>query len=127
VFQGTKGWLWANYGELLITPGALAEEPKPAVSEIPASPGHHREWLQAIDAWRRGDSSAADQPLCAFSRSSVLNELVLTGTVAGRAQRPITYDFARRSFKQGNPIAHWHPPARAGWSLSDADLDRVLA
>jgi predicted dehydrogenase len=126
VFQGTKGWLWANYGEFLITPGALAAEPRPAVSAIPPSPGHHREWLDAIRAWRTGDSTAAEQPQCAFSRSSVLNELVLSGTVAGRAQRPIRYDFARRRFGEGNPIAHWHPAPRTGWSLSDADLDQTL-
>jgi len=126
VFQGTKGWLWANYGEFLITPGALAAEPLPAVSRIESSPGHHREWLDAIQAWRDGDSTAAMRPMCAFERSSVLNELVLTGTVAGRAQRPISYDFRRRAFAGGSPIGHWHPAPRAGWSLSNADLDAVL-
>jgi len=126
VFQGTKGWLWANYGEHLITPGALAAEPKPPVAAIPPSPGHHREWLDSIRAWRAGDSTAADRPMCSFSRSTVLNELVLSGTVAGRAQRAVSYDFARRRFADGDPVSHWHPPARAGWSLSDADLDFVL-
>ncbi len=126
VFQGTKGWLWANYGEFLITPGALAGEPRPAVTTIPPSPGHHREWLDAIRAWRAGDSTAAEQPACAFGRSTVLNELVLSGTVAGRAQQPIRYDFRARRFDRGNPIAHWHPAPRAGWSLSDGDLDAVL-
>jgi len=52
---------------------------------------------------------------------------VLSGTVAGRAQAAVRYDFAARSFADGNPIAAWHPQPRAGWSLSDADLDRVLA
>ncbi len=126
VFQGTKGWLWANYGEFLITPSALAAEPKPAHETIAPSPGHHREWLEAIQAWRAGDSTAADRPLCAFGRSSVLNEIVLSGTVAGRAQRAVTYDFQKRVFAGGTPIAHWHPAARAGWSLSDSDLDAVL-
>lgn len=126
VFQGTKGWLWANYGEYLITPAALAAEPKPPVATIPPSPGHHREWLEAIQSWRAGDSTAAERPMCAFARSTVLNELVLTGTVAGRAQRPLRYDFGRRAFEGGNPIAHWHPKPRAGWSLSNSDLDSVL-
>ncbi len=127
VFQGTKGWLWANYGEYLITPGALAAEPAPAVTKIASSPGHHREWLDAITAWRSGDSTATNRPMCAFGRSTVLNEIVLTGTVAGRAQRPISYDFAKRSFDGGNPIPHWHPAPRAGWSLENADLDAVLS
>ena len=132
VFQGTKGWLWANYGEYLITPGALSDEvkaqlAKSPLTKIPSSPGHHREWLDAIQAWRAGESGAADRPMCAFARSTVLNEIVLSGTVAGRAQAPVRYDFAARSFADGNPIAAWHPQPRAGWSLSDADLGRVLA
>jgi hypothetical protein len=64
--------------------------------------------------------------MCAFARSSVLNEIVLSGTVAGRAQRPLRYDFKKRVFEGGNPIAHWHPAPRAGWSLSNQDLDSVL-
>lgn len=126
VFQGTKGWLWANYGEFLITPGALAAEPLPRVDAIPASPGHHREWLDSIASWRAGDSTAAGRPLCAFQRSSVLNELVLSGTVAARAQRPLRYHFERRMFEAGPPIGHWHPAPRQGWSLSNSDLDAVL-
>ena len=128
-FQGTKGFLFSNYGEHLLVPGALAAE-RPAIPEadaIPASPGHHREWLDAIRAWRAGDAAAADAPLCAFGRSTILNEIVLSGTVAGRARRAVRYDFRTRRFDGGNPAAAWHPAPREGWSLSDGDLDRVLA
>ena len=132
VFQGTKGWLWANYGEYLITPGALAAEvAEPTATtppaRIPPSPGHHREWLDAIQRWRSGDRTAADAPLCAFERSTVLNELVLSGTVAGRAQRQVSYDFRTQAFVGGDPIASWEPEPRAGWTLDDRNLDRVLA
>ncbi|MBI1302591.1 MAG: hypothetical protein GC172_02220 [Phycisphaera sp.] len=131
VFQGTKGWLWANYGEHLVTPGVLAEEvgnaPKPA--RLESSRGHHREWLDAITAWRRGERDAAGAPLCAFERSTILNELVLSGTVAGRARRSLTYDFAAQAFAgaEGDPIEGWHDEPRAGWSLDDGNLDRILA
>jgi predicted dehydrogenase len=127
VFQGTKGFLWANYGEHLVTPGAVAAEVVPPASRLAPSPGHHREWLDAIAAWRRGEAGAADAPLCAFSRATVLNEIVLSGTVAARARRAVRYDFATQDFEGGDPIAGWHPAARPGWSLSDGDLDRVLA
>jgi len=126
VFQGTKGFLWANYGEYLATPGILAAEGPAKAERIAPSPGHHREWLDAIRAWRAGTAGAHDAPLCAFGRSTVLNEIVLSGTVAGRAQAPVRYDFNARAFVGGDPIAHWHPAPRAGWSLSDADLDRAL-
>jgi hypothetical protein len=132
VFQGTKGWLWANYNELLLTPGALASEVAQATAQtpparIPPSPGHHREWIDAIRRWREGDGAACDAPLCAFERSTVLNELVLSGTVAARASEPVTYDFRTQQFRDGNPISMWEPEVRAGWSLEDRNLDRILS
>lgn len=131
VFQGTKGWLWANYNEYRITPGALADEvessrPSASLARIAPSPGHHREWLNAIELWRTGEKSGADAPLCAFERSTVLNELVLSGTVAGRARRPVSYDFSNQTFGGGDPIADWEPEPRVGWSLDDRNLDRIL-
>lgn len=129
-FQGTNGFLFANYGEFLVLPKAIADEPKPAVTAIPPSLGHHREWLDAIRAWRAGSVDACDAPLCAFERSSVLNELVLSGTVAARAGNRIAYDFVEQRFvgsgSHANPEQLWSPQPRSGWSLSDADLDAVL-
>jgi predicted dehydrogenase len=132
VFQGTKGWLWANYNELLLTPGALASDVAEATARtpsarIPPSPGHHREWIDAIRRWRKGDDAAWNAPLCAFERSTVLNELVLSGTVAARASEPVTYDFRTQQFRDGNPISMWEPEVRAGWSLEDRNLDRILS
>ena len=137
VFQGTQGWLWANYNEFLLTPGALGQAVADLTSKsppprIPPSPGHHREWLQAIQRWRGGDERAADAPLCAFERATVLNEIVLSGTVAGRAGRPVSYDFRAQAFAGADPNAAWggtpwDPEPRAGWSLDERNLDRILA
>ena len=141
VFQGTKGFLFANYGEYLIVPAALASEPKPMIERIPPSPGHHREWLDAIRAWRVGTAGAATLPLCAFERATVLNEIVLSGTVAGRAGGRVHYDFREQQFVAfaGNPGESagsagtptdperlWNPEPRTGWGLSDAELDDFL-
>ncbi len=125
VFQGSEGFLWANYGEHLITPNALAAAAMPKIVPIASSPGHHREWLDAIAAWRRGEQTS-DAPMCAFSRATVLNEIVLSGTVAGRAGRAVTYDFTTQSFVGGDPIPLWQTQPRAGWSLTNEDLDAVL-
>ncbi|MFZ9916096.1 MAG: Gfo/Idh/MocA family protein, partial [Phycisphaerales bacterium] len=125
VFQGTKGFLWANYGEHLVTPGVVAAEGPAKAESIAPSPGHHREWLDAIRAWRAGTAGAYDAPLCAFARSTVLNEIVLSGTVAGRAQAPVRYDFNARAFVGGDPIAHWHPAPRAGGARSAAARARA--
>jgi hypothetical protein len=137
VFQGTQGWLWANYNEFLLTPGALGQAVADLTSKsppprIPPSPGHHREWLQAIQRWRGGDERAADAPLCAFERATVLNEIVLSGTVAGRAGRPVSYDFRAQACAGADPNAAWggtpwDPEPRAGWSLDERNLDRILA
>jgi predicted dehydrogenase len=137
VFQGTKGWLWANYGELLLTPGALDAEVRTAIASTPPariapSPGHHREWLDAIAGWRAGEPSAADAPLCAFERATVLNEIVLSGTVAGRAGRQVSLDFEAQAFVGTGPASawggtDWDPQPRSGWELDDRNLDRILA
>lgn len=126
LFQGSDGFLWSNYDEYMITPAAVAGRPVQGLTRIPPSPGHYHEWINAIRAWRNGDSSAADEPLCNFTRATTLNELVLSGTVAGRAGKALSYDFPASSFTTGEPLPMWEEQARAGWSLSDADLDRVL-
>jgi predicted dehydrogenase len=78
-FQGTKGALFANYGEMLLWPGALAQSWTLPAPTFAPSPGHHREWLQAIRDGR------ADAPLCSFAYASRLTELVLRGLEAYRA------------------------------------------
>ena len=72
-FQGTEGALFANYGEMLLWPGARAAEWKPPTASIAPSVGHHREWLQAIRAGRPSEA------LCGFGYGARLTELVLRG------------------------------------------------
>ena len=126
LFQGSEGFLWANYDEHLITPAAAAAKPRAALERIAASPGHYSEWIEAIRAWRGGAQGTAEAPLCSFSRATTLNELVLSGTVAGRAGRALRYDFGASRFVDSEPLPAWQETPRAGWSLSDEDLDRVL-
>lgn len=85
-FIGTKGALFANYDEMLLWPSGLAEESKARAAgepELAPSPGHHREWLDAIHARH------ADAPLCHFGYSGRLTELVLAGMDAFRAREAI--------------------------------------
>jgi hypothetical protein len=39
----------------------------------------------------------------------------------------VTYDFRTQQFRDGNPISMWEPEVRAGWSLEDRNLDRILS
>jgi hypothetical protein len=93
-FIGSRGALFANYDEMLLWPGALAAEwHRPAdAPQIPPSPGHHREWLDAIRAGKAGGTAAA--PLCNFGYAGRLTELVLAGTDAYRAGKPIEVTIA---------------------------------
>jgi predicted dehydrogenase len=88
-FQGTEGALFANYGEMLLWPGARAQAWTPPAPSIAPSIGHHREWLEAI---RSGQPNA---PLCGLPYATLLTELVLLGTVAYRANAPLRYDPVR--------------------------------
>ncbi len=126
LFQGTDGFLLANYGEYLILPPALVESrPKPStVGSIASSPGHHREWLNSILSPH--DPGVA-QPLCNFSKSTLLTEFVLAGTLAYRAGSPLQYNFSSGAVEGlPNAKALCSAPTREGWSLSDRDLDAAL-
>lgn len=111
-FQGTRGFLMANYGEYLILQAGDVQVPPPS---IPESPGHHREWL---DAMRSGTNEGEGAPLCRFSYATKLTELVLSGTIAYRLGRPLLWDRAQ-------PIASMAADVRAlscqryrdGWTL----------
>jgi predicted dehydrogenase len=114
-FQGTDGALFANYDEMLLWPGARAEAWRAPEATIEPSPGHHREWLAAI---RDGRPTA---PLCHFGYASRLTELVLLGTVAYRAGRPVTADFGKPELVADASLAGvTGGPAERGWELPAA-------
>ena len=123
-FIGSSGAIFANYDEMLVwpaaescvwygrnafealgvtTPGGDPAQARPVLTpapgspaskvvQLPPSPGHHAEWLNAIRAGKGGGTSAA--PLCNFSYSGRLTELVLAGTEAYRAGKPIEVTIA---------------------------------
>ncbi len=111
-FQGTRGFLLANYGEMLILQAGEVHAPPPS---IPESIGHHKEWLQAI---RAGRNEGEGSPLCRFSYAATLTEMVLSGTVAYRAGRPIIWDRRRPiSAMDADVRALCTEPYRQGWSV----------
>lgn len=111
-FQGTRGFLFANYGELLVLQAGEVTPPPPS---IPESPGHHKEWLDAIRADRAEGEGA---PLCRFSYAAVLTELVLSGTIAYRLGRPLTWDRRRPVAAMDKDVqALATATYREGWTL----------
>lgn len=75
LFEGARGRLLADYSthQLFLEPGLAAETPEPS---IPASIGHHREWIEACKT--RGPTT------CNFDYSGALAEAVLLGNVSYR-------------------------------------------
>ncbi len=88
-FQGSRGFLMANYDEMEVLMVPDAKLPAPTIA---ASKGHHREWL---DALREGRPTGDGSPLCRFEYAAPLTELVLLGTVAYRAGGAVEWDRAR--------------------------------
>lgn len=107
LFEGAAGRLLADYGShaVYLDDGKSVSTPEPT---IPASIGHHREWVEACKT--RGPTT------CNFDYSGALAEAVLLGNVSYRAgqQRiewdadkleatncPAAAEFLRREYRQG--------------------------
>jgi predicted dehydrogenase len=106
LFEGEKGELVSNYTNHRLLPEERYRDYRRPKQTIPASAGHHREWLQAI---RTGGATT-----CNFDYGGALTEAVLMGNVAYRAGAKIQWDakqgrtnvraadqFLRREYRKG--------------------------
>ncbi len=107
LFVGEKGMLQADYGRRLLFPEAQFKDFEPPAPSIPASIGHHAEWIAACKDGR--------PTTCNFDYSGALTECVLLGNVAYRAGRKLEWDavnlkatncpeaeaFLRRDYRKG--------------------------
>lgn len=79
IFVGEDGILEADYGSIRLYPEAKYAKYERPAQTIPASPGHHREWTDAI---KNGGKTT---PLCNFEYAGRLSEAVQLGAVSLRA------------------------------------------
>jgi predicted dehydrogenase len=84
LFVGDKGMLQADYGQLKRFPETEFKDFKPPEQTIPASIGHHAEWIAACKDGR--------PTTCNFDYSGALTESVLLGNVAYRTGKKIDWD-----------------------------------
>ena len=84
MFVGPKGKLFADYGRSRLFPAEGAAEFVTPPQTIPASIGHHAEWIKACK-----DGSPTT---CNFDYSGALSETVLLGTVAYRVGKKLDWD-----------------------------------
>jgi predicted dehydrogenase len=84
LFVGDKGMLIADYGKHRLLPKKDFESFERPPKSIPASIGHHAEWVKAC---REGTPTT-----CNFDYSGALAETVLLGNVAYRLGKRIDWD-----------------------------------
>ena len=110
LFVGEKGLILSNYTQRCTLPAASDGEIKIPEPYIPASIGHHAEWLNAI---KNGGPTT-----CNFDYSGALTESVLLGTVAYRAGEKIEWDSENLQVKNSEKAQHLvHKEYRKGWTL----------
>jgi predicted dehydrogenase len=109
LFEGDKGKLVADYGRYRLLPEKEFKGFTPPKSTIPASIGHHREWLKAI---RDGGTTT-----CNFAYSGALAETVLLGNVAFRSGTKFTWDEEAGKTDSAEANRWLQREYRKGWSL----------
>jgi predicted dehydrogenase len=110
LFEGEKGKLLADYDHYQLLPEAQFKDFRPPRQTIPASIGHHREWLEAI---KHGGT-----PTCHFDYSGALAEAVLLGNVAFRCGQRLTWDSAAAKVTNTSDAGRYlHGEYRKGWQL----------
>jgi predicted dehydrogenase len=110
LFVGSKGQLLADYNARVLLPENEFKEFKAPAPTIPASIGHHKEWIRAI--------KTGGHTTCDFSYSGPLTQTALLGNVAYRTGsklelKPGTVQVANTR-KADSFIQHRY---RKGWSL----------
>jgi len=83
LFVGDKGMLLADYGRYVLLPEADFAGFKPPAPWIPASVGHHEEWIRA--------AKTGSRTTCNFDYGGALTEAVLLGAVAYRTGKKLQW------------------------------------
>lgn len=112
LFVGSKGAIVADYDRMALLPKDRFEGWQPPPQTIPASIGHHQEWIQACKGGAR--------PLCSFDYSGPLTETILLGNLAYRSApgERLAWDAAAlRVTNHDGANAFVRREYRAGWSL----------
>jgi predicted dehydrogenase len=110
LFEGEKGMLLADYGRHKLLPESTFKDFSPPKPTIPASIGHHREWLNAI--------KTGQPTTCNFNYGGALSEAVLLGNVAYRCGKELEWDAsAGKVTNAPEAAAYMEREYRKGWAL----------
>jgi hypothetical protein len=107
---GEHGMILSNYSQRCLLPAEEFSEFKAPDPYIPASIGHHEEWVSAI---KNGGPTT-----CNFDYSGALTETVLLGTIAYRAGEKIEWDSKNLQITNSSQAQQLvHKEYRKGWTL----------
>ena len=110
LFVGDKGMLLADYNRRILMPEEKFRDFKPPEPTIPASIGHHAEWIAACKDGR--------PTTCNFDYSGALTETVLLGNVAYRAGKKLVWDAQHLKAENCSEAdAFLKREYRKGWTL----------
>jgi hypothetical protein len=111
LFVGARGMLLSDYGKHVLLPEEEFADFKRPPQSLPASPGHHAEWLHAC--------KTGAPTTCPFAYSGRLTEANHLGNVAYRAGRRLEWDAETLRFRNA-PEAEYllGREYRKGWELS---------
>jgi predicted dehydrogenase len=109
LFVGSKGMLLANYTQHKLLPEKEYAGFTPPRRSIPASIGHHKEWVEAC---KNGGPTT-----CNFGYSGALTEAVLLGTVAYRVGKPLTWDAKKLKANEPEAEKFLRQEYRSPWTL----------
>jgi predicted dehydrogenase len=109
LFIGDKGNLVADYSHYKLLPEKEFKGFTPPKQTIPASLGHHREWLKAI--------RQAGTTTCNFAYSGALAETVLLGNVAYHSGVKLNWDEKAGTTGSAEADKWLRRDYRKGWTL----------
>jgi predicted dehydrogenase len=111
LFVGSRGMLLSNYGKHVLLPEKEFADFKRPPKVIPASLGHHAEWLYACKTGK--------PTTCPFAYSGLLTEANHLGNIAFRTGRRIEWDGRNGRLRNASDAGHLlGREYRKGWSLS---------
>lgn len=110
LFIGSKGALFADYGQRILLPADQFTDFQPPAPTIRDSVGHYQEWIRAC----KGGLPTT----CDFDYSGALTESVLLGSVALRTGKKIEWDAEKLVAKNAPEASKFiRREYRAGWTL----------
>ena len=84
LFVGDKGQLLSNYGKHVLLPEKQYQDYQRPESTIPASIGHHREWIVG--------AKTGQQTSCNFDYAGKMTENIMAGIVSCRVKQKLEWD-----------------------------------